>query len=313
MELSGTSRNLPPEPTPAHTGTLRNLAEPATFRSLLAEPTPAHSGTFRNPPPEPTPAHTGILRNNQHTPELSGTFRNLPPEPTPGHTGTLRNLPEPASGTCSCDPRPHTPELIWAEGPFSLRCWGKRKNLTQNWPPYGTTSFPECVARVPVSLWGSGNKAVFAECCVCARNRPQPFASVRNRLRVRLSTMASAPGRCLESSSIGICRGGVCLSDLWRRSYTGVCRGGVSVSDLCRRSYTSVCRGGVSVSDLCGRSYIDVCRGGVSVSDLWRRSYFAVCKSQCPTRVSSESASQECQVRASYKSVLQECQIRSVK
>ena len=37
--------------------------------------------------------------------------------------------------------------------------------------------FPECVARVPVSLWGSGG--VFARRCVRVRNRPQPFATVR--------------------------------------------------------------------------------------------------------------------------------------
>ena len=38
--------------------------------------------------------------------------------------------------------------------------------------------FPECVARVPVSLWGSGGWG-----CVCStlRLRSQPFATVRNR------------------------------------------------------------------------------------------------------------------------------------
>ena len=36
-------------------------------------------------------------------------------------------------------------------------------------------------------------------------------------------------------SYIGVCRGGVCVSDLWRRSYIGVCRGDVCVSDLCPR------------------------------------------------------------------------------
>ena len=36
--------------------------------------------------------------------------------------------------------------------------------------------FPECVARVPVSLWGSGVEGVFARRCVRERNRPQPFA-----------------------------------------------------------------------------------------------------------------------------------------
>ena len=40
--------------------------------------------------------------------------------------------------------------------------------------------FPECVARVPVSLWGSGGW----ECVRSTlRNRPQPFATVRNRSR----------------------------------------------------------------------------------------------------------------------------------
>ena len=109
-----------------------------------------HTGTLLNLPkhwnsPEPTPAHTGTLRN---PPEPSGTFRNLPlepasgtytsthwnsrPEPTPAHTGTLRNLLEPSSGTCSCDPHRHTPELIWAEDPVSLRCWGK-KTKSMGW------------------------------------------------------------------------------------------------------------------------------------------------------------------------------------
>ena len=38
--------------------------------------------------------------------------------------------------------------------------------------------FPECVARVPVSLWGSGGW----ECVRSTlRPRPQPFATVRNR------------------------------------------------------------------------------------------------------------------------------------
>ena len=39
--------------------------------------------------------------------------------------------------------------------------------------------FPECVARVPVSLWGSGGWAVFDKCCSTVRNRSQPFARGR--------------------------------------------------------------------------------------------------------------------------------------
>ena len=41
--------------------------------------------------------------------------------------------------------------------------------------------FPECVARVPVSLWGLGVEGLFARRCVHGRNRPQPSAIVRNR------------------------------------------------------------------------------------------------------------------------------------
>ena len=85
----------------------------------------------------------------------------------------------------------------------------------------------------------------------------------------------SVSSQC-RRSYIGVCRGGVCESDLCRRSYIGVCRGGVCESDLCRRSYIGVCRGGVWESDLWRCSYIGVCRGGVCESDLWRRSDFGV-------------------------------------
>ena len=152
-EPSGTFRTLPPEPTPTPAGTLP--PEPSktfrnqpfgTFRNLLPrEPTPAYTGTLRNLPepsgnlpPEPIPFYTRTLRNlprpasgtytsiRRNPPEPSGNrLRNPPPETTPAHAGTLRNLPEPSSGTCSCDPHRHTPELIWAEDPISLRCWGK--------------------------------------------------------------------------------------------------------------------------------------------------------------------------------------------
>ena len=161
-EPSKTFRNLPPEPTPAYTEIVRNRPEPSgtclrnrhhflaelsrTFRNLppaisgthrnspepsgtfqhLSEPTPAYTGTFRNLPPESTPFYGGTLRN---LPEpASTTYTSIcrnPPEPTPAHTGTLRNLPEPSSGICSYDPHRHTPELIWAEDPNSLHCWGK--------------------------------------------------------------------------------------------------------------------------------------------------------------------------------------------
>ena len=100
--------------------------------------------------------------------------------------------------------------------------------------------------------WGSGGEAVFAKFCVCGRNRPQPSATVRGDA-VRLSTVASVSGVVPKA----------CQVESWRRSYFGVCRGGVCVSDLCRRSYIGICRGGVCESDLCRRTYIGVCRGGV--------------------------------------------------
>ena len=79
MEPAGTFRKSPPEPTPAHTRTLRNLPEPASG-TYTSTHTPELSGT--------------CLRNlHQHTPELSGTFWNLSPEPAPQtYTCTHRSL-----------------------------------------------------------------------------------------------------------------------------------------------------------------------------------------------------------------------------
>ena len=149
-EPSRTCWNLPPEPTQAH----RNSPEPS--RTWTPEPTPAHTGTLRNHRNPTEPGGTSLQNLHQHTHrnppepasgtctsthtlESSGTFRNLPPEPFLAHTwtlrnppepsGTFRNLPEPSSGTYSCNPHWHTPELIWAEDPISLRCWGKKRHM----------------------------------------------------------------------------------------------------------------------------------------------------------------------------------------
>ena len=35
---------------------------------------------------------------------------------------------------------------------------------------------------------------------------------------------------CAAAFKFGVCRGGVCVTDLWRRGYFGICRGGVSVN-----------------------------------------------------------------------------------
>ena len=160
-----TFRNLPPEPTPAHAGTCRKCPEPeptpahaGALQNLLHEHAPEPSGTTHTIPRQHTQFRnlTGTYTStpdlsrtclHQHELELPGTRRNLNlyqhthrnspepsgpclPEPTPAHTGTLRNLREPPSGTCSCDPHRHTPELIWAEDPISLCCW---KNMYCSW------------------------------------------------------------------------------------------------------------------------------------------------------------------------------------
>ena len=121
-ELSGTFRTLPPEPTPTLvelSRTLRNLLEPTV------RPT---SGTYRQHTPEPSEILRNLPEFATFTPEPSGTrLRNLH-QHTPELSRTFQNLPEPSgtsSGTCSCDPHRHTPELIWAEDPISLCCWGK--------------------------------------------------------------------------------------------------------------------------------------------------------------------------------------------
>ena len=91
-ELCGICRN-PPEPS----GTLHNLPELAsgtytsTHRNL-----PELSGTFSTRTPWNSPALCGTLRNPPEPASDSGTS-----------TSTRRNppqLPEPLSGTCSCDP-----------------------------------------------------------------------------------------------------------------------------------------------------------------------------------------------------------------
>ena len=116
--------------------------------------------------------------------------------------------------------------------------------------------FPECAARVPVSLGGLGvrlcsPKVAFAAQPFATRQPSATFATVCVTA-VRLSTVASAPRGGLKSvsSSLVASQFYVCESDLRRRSFIGVCRGGVCESDLRRRSYIGVCRGGVSVSDL---------------------------------------------------------------
>ena len=101
-EPSETFRNLPEPTSWTYARIHRNPPKSSgTCLRNLHHFTPELSGTFRNLPPEPCTLHRNSpepsgtrLRNlHQHTPELSGTFRNLPPEPAPAaRTGTHRSL-----------------------------------------------------------------------------------------------------------------------------------------------------------------------------------------------------------------------------
>ena len=79
--------------------------------------------------------------------------------------------------------------------------------------------FPECVARVPVSLGGLGVR-------LCSPSFAFAFATVRNRRQVS----ATACGSAVRLSTVASVSGVVpkaCQVESWRRSYIGVCRGGV--------------------------------------------------------------------------------------
>ena len=114
----------------------QNIPEPSEpcLRNLHQH-APEPSGTFGNLPPEPSgtclSTHRKTLRNLPPEPASRTCLRNLPPEPTPAsatYTSTLE-LSGTLSGTCSCDAHRHTPELIWAEDPVSLRSWGTNSTV----------------------------------------------------------------------------------------------------------------------------------------------------------------------------------------
>ena len=130
-----------------HIGTLRNLPNPAsgthttTHRTLRNFPEPA-SGTYQHTIGTYTSTHWNPPKSSghQHAPEPS-ELPDLPPEPA-----THRNPSEPSGnlpGTCLRNLHQHapelsgtflrhTPELIWAEDPIGLCCWGKRY-IKQDW------------------------------------------------------------------------------------------------------------------------------------------------------------------------------------
>ena len=101
--------------------------------------------------------------------------------------------------------------------------------------------FPECVARVPVSLWGSGVEGVFARRCPTIRTPPQPFATVRNRSQPSATVRnRSHEGRLavpMESSTKGVTFG------CFQRHVAAFRVAGVALCDIptcliaCRKSF----------------------------------------------------------------------------
>ena len=121
-----------------HTGTLRNLPDPASGT------TPTRAGTLRNPPEPSEPC----LRNlHQHAPELSrtlrnlprpsGTFRNLYPRNLRQHTlepsEIFLNLPEPAPGTYTSIRR-NPPEPEPASGTYTIHFTPELSGTLRNLP-----------------------------------------------------------------------------------------------------------------------------------------------------------------------------------
>ena len=73
--------------------------------------------------------------------------------------------------------------------------------------------FPECVARVPVSLWGSGGwGCIRSTFCVYVRNRPQPFATVLNRSRVAVWPYGRAYGKFCQRDHFWMFASRSCVS-----------------------------------------------------------------------------------------------------
>ena len=155
--------------------------------------------------------------------------------------------------------------------------------------------FPECVARVPVSLGGLGVRLcspsfAFAVATVGIRRQPSATVCVD-------AVMASASGVVPKSSRnrVKLVPQRRCLWE-WSVSpqYIGVCRGGVCESDLCRRSYIYWC---LQRRCLWERSVSPQLYWCLQRRCLWEWS------------VSSKSVLQDCLTRVPSK----KCQVRSVK
>ena len=111
-------------------------------------------------------------------------------------------------------------EIYWYRSPCSL-IMGISKGVE-------TCSFYFSRMRSEGSrfTWGSGGEAVFAKSCVCDRNRRQPFAAVRNRLRWRRKALHS--GKCVWSGPEIVSSWFVSPQIYWRLQKSCLCEGSVS-------------------------------------------------------------------------------------
>ena len=160
-------------------------------------------------------------------------------------------------------------------------------------------------SRFTLRVWGWG--CVRRKLCLC----PQPFATVRNRLRWRRNTLHS--GECCRRGSGNwvkwTCDIAVILAFAEEVSVWAICRASPqfcwhlqrrclcgcpvlshksALTKVSIQSASQKCQ--VSMSS---ESVLQECRVRVS-SNVWQ---------ECPTRVSSKSVLQECQARVSYRSV----------
>ena len=233
------------------------------------------------------------------------------------------------------------------------RMKGWRIGTGKIWKFEGMVVFPECVARVPVSLGGLGvrlrsRKVAFATATV--RNRRQPFATVRSRLREGRKALHS--GECVwsgpetvsswllvaavilvsaeEVSVWVICVAAVILAFAEEVSVRMICVAAVilvsaeevSVWVICVAAVILVFAEEVSVRVICVAAVIlafaeevsvrVICVAAVILVSAAEVSVWAICVSRRVSRKSVQKI-QECQVRVSQKKSQARASYKSVK
>ena len=187
--------------------------------------------------------------------------------------------------------------------------------------------------------WGSGGEAVFANSCVCDRNRRQPSASVGNRLREGPKALHS--GECLRSGPVASASGVVrkaCQVDslspqlywslqssdifvspqlYWRLQRRCLCELSVSPQLFWRLQRRCLCEGAVAPQLCWCLQRRCLCEGSVAPQLFWRLQRRCQCEwsvspqlNWCLQRrclwewsVSQKGVEKACHVRVSCKSV----------